>query len=264
MDLGLRGKTAVVSGSTAGIGLAIATALAAEGASVVINGRTEARVAAAIEKVRGEVPGAHVDGVAADLGTEDGVATFLNLAPEADILVNNLGIFEVKPFAEITDADWLRFFEVNVLSGVRLARYYLPLMREKNWGRVVFISSESAVNIPVEMIHYGMTKTAQVAVARGLAESVAGTGITVNSILVGPTESEGVGNFLQDVARQQGVTPAQVEKEFFEKVRPSSLLQRFEKPEEVAAVVAFVASAQGAIINGAALRAEGGVVRSAL
>jgi len=264
MDLGLKGKTAVVSGSTAGIGLAIATALAAEGASVVINGRTEARVAAAIEKIRVEVAGAHVRGVSADLGTEDGVETFLNQAPKADVLVNNLGIFEVKPFAEITDADWLRFFEVNVLSGVRLARHYLPGMRERNWGRVIFISSESAVNIPVEMIHYGMTKTAQVAVARGLAESVAGTGITVNSILAGPTASEGAGNFMQEVARQQGVTLAQVEKEFFEKVRPSSLLKRFEKPEEVAAVVTFVASAQGAIINGAAVRAEGGVVRSAL
>ncbi len=264
MDLGLKGKTAVVSGSTAGIGLAIATALAAEGASVVINGRTEARVAAAIKKIRGNVMGAKVRGVAADLGTLDGVETFLNEAPEADILINNLGIFEVKPFAEITDADWLRFFEVNVLSGVRLARYYLPFMRGKNWGRVIFISSESAVNAPVEMIHYGMTKTAQVAVARGLAESVAGTGITVNSILVGPTDSEGVGNFLREMAQQQGVISAQVEKEFFEKARPSSLLKRFETAAEVAAVVTFVASAQGTIINGAALRAEGGVVRSAL
>jgi NAD(P)-dependent dehydrogenase (short-subunit alcohol dehydrogenase family) len=264
MDLGLKGKKAVVSGSTAGIGLAIATSLAAEGASVVINGRTEARVTAAIDYICDHVMAAEVEGVAADLGTLDGVMTFLNQAPEADILVNNLGIFEAKPFAEITDADWLRFFEVNVLSGVRLARHYLAGMRDKNWGRVIFISSESAVNIPVEMIHYGVTKTAQVAVARGLAESVADTGITVNSILVGPTNSEGVGNFMQELARQQGVTAAQVEKEFFEKVRPSSLLKRFEKPEEVAAVVTFVASAQGAIINGAALRAEGGVVRAAL
>jgi NAD(P)-dependent dehydrogenase (short-subunit alcohol dehydrogenase family) len=264
MDLGLKGNIAVVSGSTAGIGLAIATALAAGGASVVINGRTEARVNAAMGRIRGEVAGADVRGVAADLGTLEGVKTFLNRAPEADILVNNLGIFEVKSFGEITDADWLRFFEVNVLSGVRLARHYLPLMREKNWGRVIFISSESAVNIPVEMIHYGMTKTAQVALARGLAESVAGTGITVNSVLVGPTASEGAGNFLREVARQRGVTTASVGKEFFEKVRPSSLLKRFEKPEEIAAVVAFVASAQGAIINGAAIRAEGGVVRSVL
>jgi len=264
MNLGLKGKSAVVSGSTAGIGLAIATALAAEGASVVINGRTEARVSAAMEKLRGEVPGAMVRGVAADLGNHDGVETFLKQIPKADVLVNNLGIFEVRPFEEITDADWLRFFEVNVLSGVRLARHYLHGMRARNWGRIIFISSESGVNIPVEMIHYGMTKTAQVAVARGLAESVAGTGITVNSVLVGPTASEGAGNFMENVARQQGITMAQVEKEFFEKLRPSSLLKRFEKPEEVAAVVAFVASAQGAIINGAAVRAEGGVVRSAL
>jgi NAD(P)-dependent dehydrogenase (short-subunit alcohol dehydrogenase family) len=264
MDLGLAGKTAVVSGSTAGIGLAIASALAAEGASVIVNGRTEARVTAALEHIRASVDGAEVSGVAADLGTQDGVETFLNQAPDADILVNNLGIFEVKPFAEITDAEWLRFFEVNVMSGVRLARHYLPFMRDRNWGRVIFISSESALNIPVEMIHYGMTKTAQVAVARGLAESVAGTGITVNSILVGPTASEGVASFIDDMARQQEVTAAQVEKEFFEKVRPSSLLKRFEKPEEVAAVVAFVASARGAIINGAAVRAEGGVVRAAV
>jgi NAD(P)-dependent dehydrogenase (short-subunit alcohol dehydrogenase family) len=264
MELGIKGKTAVVSGSTAGIGLAIATALAAEGASVIINGRTEARVAGALEQIRAAVDGARASGVAADLGTLDGVETFLNQAPQADILVNNLGIFEVKPFADISDADWLRFFEVNVLSGVRLARHYLPIMRDKNWGRVVFISSESAVNIPVEMIHYGMTKTAQVAVARGLAESVSGTGITVNSILVGPTASEGVATFVDDMAKQQDVTAAQVEKEFFQQVRPSSLLKRFETPEEVAAVVTFVASVRGAIINGAALRADGGVVRAAL
>ena len=264
MNLGLKGKTAVISGSTAGIGLAIATALAAEGATVVINGRTEARVNAALELLRDTVKGADASGVAADLGTLDGFETFINQAPEADILINNLGIFEAKPFDEITDADWIRFFEVNVLSGVRLSRYYLTRMRDNNWGRVVFISSESAVNIPVEMIHYGMTKTAQVAVARGLAESVAGTGITVNSVLVGPTRSEGVATFLEQMAQQQDVTPEEVEKEFFEKVRPSSLLQRFEKPEEVAAVVVFVASHQGAIINGAAIRAEGGVVRAAL
>jgi NAD(P)-dependent dehydrogenase (short-subunit alcohol dehydrogenase family) len=264
VNLGLKGKTAVVSGSTAGIGLAIASALAAEGASVVVNGRTDARVAAAIERIRREGAGAQVRGVAADLGTQAGVEAFLRQVPKAHILVNNLGIFEVKPFAETTDDDWLRHFEVNVLSGVRLARHYLPVMQERNWGRIIFISSESALNIPVEMIHYGMTKTAQVAVARGLAESVAGTGITVNSILVGPTASEGAGNFLQDVARQQGLTMAQMEKVFFEKVRPSSLLKRFETPEEVAAVVAFVASTQGSIINGAAIRAEGGVVRSAL
>ncbi len=264
MNLGLRGKFAVVSGSTAGIGFAIAAALAAEGAEVVVNGRTEARVEAAVAKIQQQVEGAQVSGIAADLGTRGGVEKFLHQAPSADVVVNNLGIFEAKPFAEITDADWLRFFEVNVLSGVRLARHYLPGMKERNWGRVIFISSESAVNIPVEMIHYGMSKTAQVAVARGLAESVAGTGVTVNSILAGPTASEGVVTFIRDVARNHRVSAEQVEKEFFERVRPTSLLKRFETPEEVAAVVTFVASTGGAVINGAAIRAEGGVVRSAL
>jgi NAD(P)-dependent dehydrogenase (short-subunit alcohol dehydrogenase family) len=264
MELGLTGKFAVVSGSTAGIGFAIAATLAAEGAEVVVNGRTEARVDAAVAKIRNEVKGAQVGGIAADLGSREGVEQFLRQVPAADIVVNNLGIFEAKPFSEITDADWLRFFEVNVLSGVRLARHYLPGMKERNWGRIVFISSESAVNIPVEMIHYGMSKTAQVAVARGLAESVAGTGITVNSILAGPTASEGVGNFIRELAQSHGVSAAQVEKEFFERVRPTSLLKRFETAEEVAAIVAFVASFKGAVINGAAIRAEGGVVRAAL
>ncbi len=264
MDLGLKGKTAVVSGSTAGIGFAIAAALATEGASVVLNGRTEARVAAAIEGVRRHARDAQVTGIAADLGTAAGVDTFLRRAPEADIVVNNLGIFEVKPFLEIPDADWLRFFEVNVLSGVRLARHYLAGMQRKNWGRIIFISSESAVHIPAEMIHYGMTKTAQVAVARGLAESLAGTGITVNSVLAGPTASEGATAFVEDVARQQGVTTAEVEKQFFERMRPTSLLKRFEKPEEVGAVVVFLAGEQGAVINGAAIRAEGGVVKAVL
>jgi NAD(P)-dependent dehydrogenase (short-subunit alcohol dehydrogenase family) len=262
MDLGLNGKVAVVSGSTAGIGLAIAGALAAEGAEVVVNGRTEGRVAAALGKIKERVAGARVRGVAADLGTLEGVNAFLARAAEADVLVNNLGIFEAKPFAEIPDADWMRFFEVNVLSGVRLARAYLPGMLRKNWGRIIFISSESAQQIPVEMIHYGMTKTAQVAVARGLAESVAGTGVTVNSVLPGPTASEGVGDFVAGMAKQQNVSKAEIEKLFFEKVRPSSLLKRFETTEEVGAVVAFVASVAAAAINGAAIRAEGGVVRS--
>jgi NAD(P)-dependent dehydrogenase (short-subunit alcohol dehydrogenase family) len=262
MQLGLQGKAAVVSGSTAGIGLAIAIALAEEGASVVVNGRTEARVSAALETMRQRVASADVCGVAADLGTSAGVRTFLEHVPEADVLVNNLGIFEVQPFAEISDSDWMRFFEVNVLSGVRLTRKYLPGMLKKKWGRVIFISSESAQLIPVEMIHYGMTKTAQVAVARGLAESVAGTGVTVNSVLPGPTESEGVGSFLESMAKQQHLSKAEVEKQFFEKVRPSSLLRRFETTEEVAAVVAFVASMRAGVINGAAVRAEGGVIRS--
>jgi len=262
MDFGLKGKTAVVSGSTAGIGFAIAAALAAEGARVIVNGRTEARVATALHNLRQLVKDADVRGVSADLGTAQGVAGFLQQIPEADILVNNLGIFEIKPFLEIPDSDWLRFFEVNVLSGVRLSRHYLPGMLKKNWGRVIFISSESAQQIPTEMIHYGMTKTAQVAVARGLAQSVAGTGVTVNSILAGPTASEGAGVFVESMAKQQGVTKAEIEKQFFSTARPSSLLKRFETTEEVAAVAAFIASAQAAAINGSAVRAEGGVVQS--
>jgi NAD(P)-dependent dehydrogenase (short-subunit alcohol dehydrogenase family) len=262
MDLGLRGKIAVVSGSTAGIGLAIAAALAAEGAKVVVNGRTKLRVDAALISLQQSVPGADFRGVPADLGTAAGVDAFLRQVPAADVLVNNLGIFEPKPFLEIPDADWMRFFEVNVLSGVRLARAYLPGMLQKQWGRIIFISSESAQHIPAEMIHYGMTKTAQVAVARGLAESVAGTGVTVNSVLPGPTASEGVGGFLENMAKQQNVSTAEIEKQFFASVRPTSLLKRFETPEEVASVVAFVASTQAVAINGAAVRAEGGVVRS--
>jgi NAD(P)-dependent dehydrogenase (short-subunit alcohol dehydrogenase family) len=262
MDLGLKGKTAVVSGSTAGIGFAIAAALAAEGAKVVLNGRTEARVTAALEKIHKHVKNADLRGIAADLGTLQGVQAFLKQTPETDVVVNNLGIFETKPFLEIPDSDWLRLFEVNVLSGIRLSRHYLPGMLRNNWGRVIFISSESAQHIPAEMIHYGMTKTAQVAVARGIAESVAGTGVTVNSILAGPTASEGAVNFVEGLAKQQGISTAEFEKQFFSKVRPTSLLKRFQTPEEVAAVVAFVASTQAVAINGSAVRAEGGVVRS--
>jgi NAD(P)-dependent dehydrogenase (short-subunit alcohol dehydrogenase family) len=262
MDFGLKGKKAVVSGSTAGIGLAIAAALAAEGAKVVVNGRTEARVGAALEKIRQHHKSADVQGVAADLGTAAGIQSFVKQVPDADVLINNLGIFDPKPFAEIPDAEWLRFFEVNVLSGVRLSRHYLPGMLKNNWGRIIFISSESAFQIPAEMIHYGMTKTAQVAIARGLAESVAGTGVTVNSVLPGPTASEGVEGFLDSIARQKGIPTAEIEKEFFRSGRPSSLLKRFETPEEIAAVVTFVASAQSAAISGASVRAEGGVIRS--
>jgi NAD(P)-dependent dehydrogenase (short-subunit alcohol dehydrogenase family) len=262
MDFGIEDKVAVVSGSTAGIGLAIAAALAKEGAKVVVNGRTQARVAGALDAIRKQASGASLEGVAANLATAAGVASFVQQVPQADILINNLGIFEPKPFAEIPDADWMRFFETNVLSGVRLTRSYLPGMLKNRWGRVIFISSESSQNIPAEMIHYGMTKTAQVAVARGIAESVAGTGVTVNSVLPGPTASEGVGTFVASMAKQQNISQAQVEEQFFDKMRPSSLLKRFETTEEVAAVVAFIASAQSAAINGAAVRAEGGVIRS--
>src|SRR5271169_4112476 len=263
MDFGLQGKLAVVSGSTAGIGQAIATTLAAEGAKVVVNGRTEARVNAALEKIRRHHKTAEVQGVAADLGTAKGVETFVKQIPHADVLINNLGIFEPKPFAEIPDADWLRFFEVNVLSGVRLVRHYLPGMLKNNWGRIIFISSESAVQIPAEMIHYGMTKTAQIAVARGLAESVAGTGITVNSVLPGPTKSRGVVDFVDALTQGSDKSFEEFEAEFFEKVRPTSLIKRFAAPEEVASLVTYLASPLASATTGAALRVDGGVVKSA-
>src|SRR5882672_5825227 len=262
MDLELTNKKALVTGSTAGIGLAIASLLAEEGASVVVNGRSPRRVEEAVQRIRTERKNAKVTGVAADLGTKEGVNRLIRDVPTVDVLVNNVGIFEPKPFSEITDEDWLRFFEVNVLSGVRLSRFYLPQMLQKNWGRIVFISSESGVNIPVEMIHYGVTKTAQIALARGLAETTVGTGVTVNSVLPGPTLSEGVGTFLQQLAKEQRVPVEEVERQFFEKARPSSLLKRFIQPEEVASMVAYVCSPLSAATNGAALRVEGGVVQS--
>ena len=264
MDLGLGGKRAVVTGSTAGIGLAIARLLAAEGASVVVNGRTRERVDAAIEAVRESAPDADVRGVAADLGTAAGCAALVAEVPDADILVNNLGIFEPKPFEEIGDDEWLHFFEVNVLSGVRLARHYMGGMRKRDWGRIVFVSSESAVQIPSEMIHYGMTKTAQLAVARGLAETTAGTGITVNSVLPGPTASEGVATFVGQMADARGVDFDAMERDFFEHARPSSLLRRFATPDEIASLVAYVCGAPASATNGAALRVDGGVIRSIL
>jgi NAD(P)-dependent dehydrogenase (short-subunit alcohol dehydrogenase family) len=262
MDLQLRGKRAVVTGSTAGIGLAIAVELAREGAAVVVNGRTAARVEEAIRRVQERAPGAEVGGVAADLATARGAEHVIAAAPEADILVNNVGIFEAKPFVEIPDADWERVLQVNVLSGVRLSRHHLPRMLERRWGRILFISSESALQIPAEMIHYGVSKTAQLGLARGLAELTRGTAVTVNSILAGPTRSEGVGQFVEGLARQQGKGADEVERDFFQSARPTSLLQRFETPEEIAALVTFVASERAAGVNGAALRVDGGVVRA--
>jgi hypothetical protein len=262
MDLQLNGKLALVSGSTAGIGFAIAQALANEGARVIVNGRTASRVDAAVAKLKASGAAGQVEGFAADLGTSDGVSRITAKFPDVEILVNNLGIFEPKPFEQIPDADWLRFFEVNVLSGVRLSRSYLPRMQERGWGRIVFISSESALQIPKEMIHYGMTKTAQLAISRGLAETTAGTNVTVNTVLPGPTESEGVSLFVQQMADAQKVSSADVEREFFRSVRPSSLLKRFARVEEVAALVAFVCSPLSSATNGAALRVDGGVVRA--
>jgi NAD(P)-dependent dehydrogenase (short-subunit alcohol dehydrogenase family) len=262
MDLRIAGKKALVTGSTAGIGLAIAEALAAEGASVIVNGRTQPRVSAAIAQLRAKHPTGQIGGLAADLGTAAGTALAIQAFPDVDILINNVGIFEPKPFEQIPDEDWMRFFEVNVMSGVRLGRHHLPRMKERNWGRIVFVSSESALQIPKEMVHYGMTKTAQLAVARGMAETTKGTAVTVNSVLPGPTESEGVGQFVEQLAAANKVSREEIEREFFQTARPSSLLQRFERSEEIAAMVAFVVSPLASGINGAALRVEGGVVQS--
>jgi NAD(P)-dependent dehydrogenase (short-subunit alcohol dehydrogenase family) len=262
MDLGLKGRRALVTGSTAGIGFAAARALAEEGAQVTVNGRSAERVRAAVESLEREVPGARVAGVAADLGRADGCAALTCQVAELEILVNNVGIFEPKPFEEIPDEDWLRFFETNVMSGVRLSRHYLPGMRKRDWGRIVFVSSESALQIPVEMIHYGMTKTAQIAIARGLAESLVGTGVTVNSVLPGPTKSEGVGEFIARLAETRGSDAASAEREFFATARPSSIIQRFATPAEVAAMIAYVCSARASATTGAALRVDGGVVRA--
>jgi len=264
MNLELDGKRALVTGSTAGIGYAIVEALAREGAEVIVNGRTEERVEQAIKSIQTSHPKAKVEGLAADLGNADGVRVAVERLPDVDILVNNLGIFEPKPFEEIPDEDWLRFFEVNVMSGVRLSRQYLPGMKTRNWGRIVFISSESAVQIPAEMIHYGMTKTAQLAISRGLAETTAGTGVTVNTVLPGPTASEGVNVFVDRMAAASNQTKSELETEFFRSVRPSSLLRRFARPDEVTPLVVFLCSPLSSATNGAALRADGGVVRSIL
>jgi NAD(P)-dependent dehydrogenase (short-subunit alcohol dehydrogenase family) len=262
MDLQLTNKKALVTGSTAGIGLAISSLLAEEGAAVVVSGRSQERVDAAVKSIRQAVKNADISGVVADLGTKKGVELLTSKVGSVDILVNNLGIYEVKPFPEITDEDWQRIFEINVLSGVRLSRFYLPQMLKKNWGRIVFISSESGLNIPAEMVHYGVTKTAQIALARGLAVTTAGTGVTVNSVLPGPTRSEGVEQFVEGMAKSQKTDAASVEKEFFRSVRPGSLLKRFATPEEVAAMVVYVCSPRASATNGAALRVDGGVVQS--
>lgn len=262
MDLKLAGKLALVSGSTAGIGFAIAETLAAEGARVIVNGRSQASVDAAIAAIR-KSTNKEVLGFAGDLAQASVAEALVKKHAGIEVLVNNLGIFEAVSFENISDADWVRFFEVNVLSGVRLARLVLPAMRGANWGRIIFISSESGVQIPAEMVHYGMTKSAQISVARGIAESVAGTGITVNSVLPGPTRSRGVGDFVESLAREQGKSAAQVEKEFFEQVRPTSLIKRFSSTQEVASMVAYLASPLASSTNGAAVRVDGGTVKSA-
>jgi NAD(P)-dependent dehydrogenase (short-subunit alcohol dehydrogenase family) len=262
MKIDLSGKTALVTGSTSGIGNAIAKGLAAAGADVVVNGRTQGKVEAAAATIAKAVPGTKVRGVAADVSTAAGCKTLVEALPEVDILINNAGIFEPKGFFDIPDDDWSRFFEVNVMSGVRLSRGYMPGMLKRNWGRIVFIASESALNIPKEMIHYGMTKTAQLAVSRGLAEMTRGTAVTVNSVLPGPTMSEGVETFVKDLARQNGQSVDEAAAQFVKQFRPTSLLQRFASVEEIANLVVYVSSKEASATNGAALRAEGGIVQT--
>src|ERR1700720_156756 len=262
MKIDLKGKTALVTGSTSGIGHATALGLAAAGAEVVVNGRTQAKVDAAVAEIAKAGPAGKVRGVAADVSTVAGCKTLVAALPAVDILINNAGIFEPKGFFDIPDDDWSRFFEVNVMSGVRLARAYMPGMLKRNWGRFVFISSESALNIPKEMIHYGTTKTAQLAVSRGLAEMTRGTAVTVNSVLPGPTMSEGVEAFVKELARQNGQSVEEAAAVFVKQHRPTSLLQRFATVEEIANIVVYVSSKEASITNGAALRAEGGIVQT--
>jgi NAD(P)-dependent dehydrogenase (short-subunit alcohol dehydrogenase family) len=262
MQIDLSTRHAIITGSTAGIGFAIARGLAAAGAHIVINGRTESRVADAVAKLRAELPKASIEGVAADLGTAEGVAAFVKQVPQTDILINNLGIFEPKPFFDIPDADWERFFQVNVMSSVRMSRHYAPGMQQRGWGRIQFLSSESAVQIPPEMVHYGMTKTAMLAISRGLAETLAGSGVTVNAVLPGPTRSEGVATFFEQMAGGAGASTEALEADFIREHRPSSLIQRLATTEEVANMSVYLASEQASATTGAAMRVDGGVVRS--
>ncbi len=264
MDLQLKDKIALVTGSTAGIGYAIAKSLAAEGARVIVNGRTKERVDAAIESIKSATGNNQVTGAIADFSVPEQIANLINQIPEVDILINNVAIFEPKAFDDIPDEDWLKFYEVNVLSGVRLSRAYFSKMLAKNWGRIIFISSESAVQIPSEMIHYGMTKSAQLAISRGLAELTKGTNVTVNSVLPGPTLSEGVGGFIDQLAKDQNKTVEQIEEDFFKTMRPTSIIQRFLTPDEVANMVTYLASPLASATNGAAIRAEGGLLKTML
>jgi len=264
MDLELINKKVLISGSTAGIGYAIAERFLKEGAEVIINGRTKERVNTSIESLKNSTKSAKISGVAADFSKVEDVNRLISTVPEIDILINNAGIFEPKSFEEIPDEDWFRFFELNVMSGVRLSRHYLPKMLQKNWGRIIFISSESGVFIPEEMIHYGMTKTAQISISRGLAELTKGTNVTVNSILPGPTKSKGVGIFIEDLAKSNNTSTEEVEKDFFKNMRPTSLIQRFASVEEVANTVVYFSSPLASATNGASIRVEGGLVKSIL
>jgi NAD(P)-dependent dehydrogenase (short-subunit alcohol dehydrogenase family) len=264
MDLQLKNKTALVSGSTAGIGYAIAKQLAAEGAKVIVNGRTAERVNAAVEQIKQDTGNTEVTGVIADFTKPDDIAALVEQVPQVDILINNVAIFEPKPFTQIPDEDWLKFFDVNVMSGVRLSRAYFDGMLQRNWGRIIFISSESALQIPEEMIHYGVTKTAQIAVARGLAELTKGTAVTVNTVLPGPTLSEGVGGFVQQLAKDQKKTEDEVKADFFKTMRPTSIIQRFLSTDEVANMVVYLSSPLASATNGASIRAEGGLLKTAV
>ncbi|HEY0793571.1 MAG TPA: SDR family oxidoreductase [Chthoniobacterales bacterium] len=264
MNLELENKTALVTGSTAGIGWAIAQSLAREGATVILNGRTKKRVNDAINQILGQYPKAKLEPLNADVSTSAGVAATIKRFPKLDILINNVGTGELKPFEEISDESWFKLIETNFMSGVRLSRHYLPLMKAQGWGRILFISSESGVNIPSNMIHYGVTKTMQIALARGLAETTPGTEVTVNSIVVGPTSTEGVNKFLANLAKQAKVSVAELETRFFQTERPGSLLQRFARAEEVANLVLYYSSPLSSATNGAAIRVDGGVVRSIL
>ncbi|MDW5377637.1 SDR family oxidoreductase [Halomonas sp. HP20-15] len=260
MQIDLTGKHAIVSGSTAGIGFAIARGLAQAGAEVTVTGRTQARVDAAIAAIKQAVPNAGVSGVAADLGSAEGCQALIEAHPETDILINNVGIFGPQDFFDIDDATWQQFFDVNVMSAVRLSRHYAQGMKQRDWGRIQFISSESALNIPSEMVHYGMTKSAVQSISRGLAKVLSGTNVTVNAILPGPTRSEGVLDMIEQAAEQEGISPAEMEARFVSDNRPSSIIQRLATPEEVANMSVYAASTQASATTGAALRVEGGIV----
>lgn len=264
MDLQLKSKTAFISGSTQGIGFAIAKQLLAEGATVIINGRTQDKIDNALHKLKQGLPWANVSGIAADFERAEEVSALLAALPDIDILINNVGIFDLRPFADIKDEDWLRFFEINVLSGVRLSRALLPKMLEKTWGRIIFISSESAVNIPENMIHYGMTKTAMLAVSRGLSQLTRNTEVTVNTILGGPTYSEGVANAVEHIAGLQNISVDALKRDLIKGQNPTSLLQRFIDPPEIASLAVYLSSPLAIATNGAALRADGGVLNTIL
>lgn len=260
MQINLSGKRAIITGSTAGIGFAIAQGLANAGAEVVVTGRTQARVDKAIAKIKQAAPNVNVEGVAVDLGSAEGCQTLIEQQPNADILINNVGIFGPQDFFEVDDATWQQFFDINIMSAVRLSRHYAQGMRERDWGRIQFISSESGINIPTEMVHYGMTKSALLSVSRGLAKALSGTQVTVNAILPGPTRSEGVLSMIGEMAEKEGILQQEMEARFVKENRPSSIIQRLATPEEVASMSVYAASPQASATTGAALRVEGGIV----